>query len=352
MRSPRTGIETEGWRTRRFPVGLIALFSILLAACQPVEEGVPVDRFQAGQSGRVSFPTRHVEGINELYHGGKGYNARTLGELFLPAAKGRGQVFCAMVILHGSGGEWSGRGKRHAAFLAENGVAAFVVDTFEGRGLSKKIRYMERLRRANLPDQVADAFAALNLLVSHPDIDADCIGVMGYSLGGISTFFTAFEEVATAASRTGRRFALHVPFYAPCAFRVENTETTGAPILALWGEKDETTDRAACDALVRDLEKGGSPVTVHWLKGAAHGWNGLKPMVFYPDVPRAEPCQFVVMRGGVLAERISGRRTKTDAAMVDVLNECSGLGYTIGHHAEADREANRLLLGFIRRKRL
>ena len=121
---------------RRFPVGLIPLFSILLAACQPVEESVPVDHFQAGQSGLVSFPTRHVEGFHELYHGAKGYNARSLGELFLPAAKDHGQAFCAMVILHGSGGEWSGRGKRHAEFLIENGIAAFVVDTFEGRGLS------------------------------------------------------------------------------------------------------------------------------------------------------------------------------------------------------------------------
>jgi len=340
----------EGWAMQRFSIYLIPLLSILLAACQPaVEEGVPVDYFQAGQFGHVSFPTRDVEGFHDLYHGKKEYNARSLGELFLPNTKDRGQAFCAMVILHGSGGEWSGRGKRHAMFLVENGIAAFVVDTFEGRGLTRKVPYIERLKQVNLPDQLTDAFAALDILASHPNIDPECIGVMGYSLGGMSTFLSAFEELAVAASHTDRRFALHVPFYAPCVFWAENIEATGAPILALWGEIDETTDRTTCEVYARELEKGGSPVTVRWLEGAAHGWNGLGPMAFRPTPPRGAPCQFFVTHEGDLDERITGRRTKTDVEMIDVLQECSAVGYTLGHHAQADKEANHLLLDIIRR---
>lgn len=46
-----------------------------------------------------------------------------------------------MVILHGSGGEWSGRGVDQAGFLVQHGIGAFIVDTFVSRGLKKKDKW-------------------------------------------------------------------------------------------------------------------------------------------------------------------------------------------------------------------
>lgn len=308
---------------------------------------VPVDRFQAGQAGLVSFPTRDVDGLDDLYTGGQGYDARSLGTLVLPSEAGAARPVPAMVILHGSGGEWSGRGQRHAAFLADQGIAAFVVDTFEARGLGRGWRYLDRLRRANVPDQLTDAFAALDILATHPDIDARRIGVMGYSMGGISAFLAAYGEIAGAAGPTPHRFALHVPFYAPCFVSLTDNRTTGAPIVTLWGERDESTHRAACDAWVREAQDGGSPVTAHWLAGAAHGWNTLSAMTFHPSLPQGSPCRFVVGPGGAVVEQVTGRTEATDEAFIDILASCSGRGYTIGHHAEADAAANAILLDTI-----
>jgi hypothetical protein len=46
-----------------------------------------------------------------------------------------------MVILHGSGGEWSGKGVNQAGFLVQHGIGAFIVDTFVSRGLKKKDKW-------------------------------------------------------------------------------------------------------------------------------------------------------------------------------------------------------------------
>ena len=311
------------------------------AAGQTGDDGGAV--FQAGQAGPIVFPTRDVAGLHDLYNGDRGYNAQGMGHLVLPPGIGADDRVPAMVVLHGSGGEWGGRGIRHAALLAPQGVAVLVVDSFEARGLGRTVGYIQRLRRANVPDQVADAFAALDALGRHPNIDADRIGVMGYSMGGMSTILTAYQDVAAAAGRTPNRFALHVALYAPCIISLADPGTTGAPIVALWGDQDESTERGACDALVAELEGGGSPVAAHWLDGAAHGWNMLSPMRFAASLPQGNPCRFVVQPGGESIELVTGRSERTDEQFIDVLAACSDRGYTIGHHAGADHTANRIL---------
>lgn len=330
------------------PSVVSCLFFLLSTGLASGDSTLPLDRFGSGETGRISFPTRDVDGFYDLYRGAKSYRARSVGTLVLPkSATADKNGYCAMVILHGSGGEWSGRGARHAAFLAGNGFAAFVVDTFAGRGIEKEMRYLDRLRQVNVPDQIADAFAALDILSTHPDVNAGCIGVMGYSMGGMAAFLMAFEEVVHASSPNGRHFALHAAFYAPCAFRAEDSKTTGAPIIAFWGEKDQTSDREACGRYVDLLKDGGAAVAVHWLPGAAHGWNGTGEMKFHPTAPRVAPCRFVVGGDGELVERTTWRRARTDSEMIEILGVCSEFGYIIGRHADANETANRLLLDFL-----
>ncbi|WP_299437594.1 dienelactone hydrolase family protein [uncultured Rhodospira sp.] len=336
--------------TRTMKNGGCGLAVALVALCGAAGAGRAADDSeQARPDAVLAFPTRDVAGVRELYADPKTPDATAWGTLTLPDDLADGETVPAMIILHGSGGEWSGRGARHAAFLARHGIAALVVETFESRGLGRGMAYIERLRHANLPDQVTDAYAALEALAARPAIDAERIGVMGYSMGGMSTFLAAYDEIAREASDTPHRFGLHVAFYAPCAFALNNRRTTGAPIVALWGTEDESTDKAACTGFLRELEAGGSPVTAHWLEGAAHGWNNLSDRRFYASLPTARPCWFRVRGDGTMVEEVTGRAAPTDTAMVDALSVCSDRGYTIGHDAEANETANRLLLEAIGR---
>ena len=124
---------------------------------------LPKDKFitslKAEETGTFSFSTRDVEGFQDLMTGDNAYDSKGLVTLYLPLKTSRENKVAVMVILHGSGGEWSGRGADQADFLVQHGVGAFIVDTFVSRGLKKKDKYIQRLMKVNFPDQLTDAFA-------------------------------------------------------------------------------------------------------------------------------------------------------------------------------------------------
>ena len=299
----------------------------------------------------AAYETREVEGFRDLIGGSKAGAFEIVSDLYLPVGMGSAGMgpFPAMVILHGSGGEWGGRGKRHAEFLIENGIAALVVDTFEARNLTRDTRYIARLQQANLPDQIVDAFAALAMLKTHPKVDADRIGVMGYSMGGVAALLAAHAVIADPLTHNGAGFSLHVGFYPPCFVTTADTRTTGAEIVALWGTEDKSTDRPACETYMESLETGGSRVETHWMEGAVHAWNSLSPVKFFPTAPRGSPCHYVVNADGTVREMVTAQAASTDRSFMNVLADCSSEGYSIGYNADADAAANRILLDAIRR---
>ena len=94
-------------------------------------------------------------------------------------------------------------------------------------GISKKDQYIPRLMEANFPDQLSDAFRALNTLQSHPFVDGNRIGIMGYSMGDASAILAVYGNMATASSKNSVRFALHIAFYAPCIIQPSKRVPTG-----------------------------------------------------------------------------------------------------------------------------
>ena len=64
----------------------------------------------------------------------------------------------AVVILHGSGGDWTGRSIYLANRLAKHGIAGFAVDTFVARNLRSTDDYFERLQKASIYTQIIDGF--------------------------------------------------------------------------------------------------------------------------------------------------------------------------------------------------
>jgi dienelactone hydrolase len=295
------------------------------------------------------FPTRNVSGFRELVTEPPIPNAEGIGRLYLPEGASRSGPVPLMVILHGSGGTRGGRGARHARFLRQNGIGALVVDTFSGRGLGEKDKYIPRLMEANFPDQLSDAFGALAALQGHPLVDGARIGVMGYSMGGSSAILAAYENIAAACAGGSERFALHVAFYASCIVRPRDGSPTGAPVVALWGEEDGATPKSGCEGFLRDFEEAGVPVRTKWYEGASHGWNGLVPAQFYGNVPNFAPCEFVVQENGQVAEKKTGRTSDTDRQVVETSEHCVDYGYAIGRHDPTNDLADAELLEAIRR---
>lgn len=224
-----------------------------------------------------------------------------IGQLFLPEDASPDNPVPAVVLLHGAGGVISTRGPTYALQLANLGVAALVVDSFAARR-DRAVGFVERLLEITEVMLVADAYAALAYLDSRPEIDAERVVLTGFSYGGMASTFAAYAQVAEALALNGRRFAGHVAFYAPCIARFTRTETTGAPLLMLWGDGDAIVDPERCAEIAEDLQTGGSSVEKIVYEGALHQWDGrfAGPRQIGRNLA---PCDYRVDEDGIAWDR-------------------------------------------------
>ena len=119
-----------------------------------------------------------------------------------------------------------------------------------------------------------DAYLALQLLATHPQIDGARVAVMGFSRGGELAVNAIFEPFrAGALGGAPHRFAAYVPFYPYCNFRHASRALATAPMLMLLGGADEMTEPAPCEHLASWLKDRGVPVRVVVYPHAHHGFD-------------------------------------------------------------------------------
>ena len=117
------------------------------------------------------------------------------------------------------------------------GVAAFLIDSFTGRGIIETITDPSRL--ANL-SMIVDAFRALDLLSMHARIDASRIALMGFSRGGFVALYASLKRFRRMHGPDGVDFAAHIPFYAQCnTTYIGDEEVSDRPIRLFHGVVDD-----------------------------------------------------------------------------------------------------------------
>ncbi|MBO6949909.1 MAG: dienelactone hydrolase family protein [Rhodospirillales bacterium] len=201
-----------------------------------------------GETGHVAFESR--SGVT-LY-----------GDVTIPEA-GDGP-FPAMVLMHGTGG----RGYRQnswAEFFAENGIASINVDYFTGRGYDK---------RGSPPGDYYDVADAMKLIATHPKVDKNRIGVMGWSNGAEVALESALIDESKA---DGLTLKAHVVFYPPCELTSVPSFGPNYPIAVFLGTNDYVAKVWQCEEMVnKGVQSGGKDVRLIVYEGAYHGWDGRK----------------------------------------------------------------------------
>ena len=127
-----------------------------------------------------------------------------------------------VILMHGCNGI-SGIEIAWVTTLNGLGIATFVVDSFRRRGIAETCSGKERL---NFASRMTDAFAALDLLVTNPRIDAGRIAIMGFSLGGEIALRTSQLRFQKHFAKGAGRFAAHLAFYPA---RVHHAACGGRP---------------------------------------------------------------------------------------------------------------------------
>ncbi len=319
------------------------LMTIFGAGCAAYEPG-PITSSLAGEpSGRIWFVSKDPYDFAAVTDG----SAKDIvihGDLIEPQGEWNGS---AVILSHGSGGT-SRHTFDYADALARRGHAVMVLDHFTPRRVLSTAHEQVRVTEQMM---VADVYAALDLLVTHPKIAAARIGVIGWSKGGIVAVLSAVERIARTMNGGGPRLAFAAAFYPYCGFEFPG-DRLASPLLMLLGELDDWTPSPPCLALADDLKSRSQPVETAVFPGARHGFDGQGPLRSDPDWitirDTSRKCTLVVGQDGVTRSKDGDHDVSTFDSRVRFLKACAVRGASIAGDPEARTRSRDILFGFIR----
>jgi dienelactone hydrolase len=246
----------------------------------------------------------------------------------------------AVILVHGSGGvgnnviTW-------AAELNKLGIAAFILDTFTGRGIVSTIADQSLLSGFAMQ---YDAYRALEVLAKHPRIDPDRIVIMGFSKGATPSLYSSMARFQKLYGPTGVKFAGHIALYAPCnTGYVEDLVTTGAPIRLFHGLDDNYTLAEHCREYADKLKQTGADVAFFGYAGAHHSYDGstIPAPIQLPNAITARKCRFTERPQGSLVNEETGRVPSWN-------DPCIERGATVAHSATALEETRKEVAAFLK----
>jgi dienelactone hydrolase len=331
---------------------LFALLAIAPAAfAQPHITDTWPDRAQVSgvREEHVTFPSSSPFGPADIGRPGTP-PATDQAVLYLPPDARPDGKTPAVVMLHGAAGNIAERGATYGPQLAAMGVAVLVIDTFGSRP-DMGGSFNQRLLNITETMFVADAYAGLRYLAARPEIDRNHVVLTGFSYGGMSTMYALYAQMADRFVPPDLRFAAHVSFYGPCIARFEDSRTTGAPLLMLYGADDELIRPARCDQIADDLRRGGSTVQVISYPGAVHQWDGGLPRMMIGH--NLAGCSFRVDREGRIYDPgtgilMEGPLTRRALLLLCVKSDPYPIGRDDTVRAESNRDFGRFLAAVFR----
>lgn len=200
------------------------------------------------------------------------------GVLYTPHGKG---PFPALVVIH----EWWGLVpwvKEQAARLADQGYVTLAVDLYRGKATDSPEVAHELMR--GLPEDRAnrDLLAAVEYLKSRKDVKADRIGSIGWCMGG---GYSAIADPNLAAD---------VINYGHLATDPARLRQIHAPILGLFGAKDQGITPADVHKFEQDLKQMGKKIDVVIYPDAGHAFENPNNKAGYRPEDAADAWQRTV----------------------------------------------------------
>ncbi|MDB5990088.1 MAG: dienelactone hydrolase [Herbaspirillum sp.] len=325
---------------------LIVSFSAALTAPSVQAQQVYTD-LSSQPTGRIYFNSITPQNKWELIH--RKYDKKPIviwGTLYMPE-KIQGKI-PAMVISHGSAGVQQKDIDRWVRAFNEMGIAAFIVDSFGGRGIASTMDDQFQLSPAA---NDADALFALKLLSTDPRIDPKKIGQIGFSRGGNVAMDMVLESFRKSVIDDDLRFAALVGFYPGCPqvwWEVPPPPLAGAPLMLALGEKDDYTPAKLCLNFAEIMKRDGQALEVHVYPGAYHDFDNTRQYFkYFPSATTAGKCPQVILDIQHVAyyHLLTGEKYPSFEAMETEYKGCitrgvsTGANIAQGDKSEADVKA-------------
>jgi dienelactone hydrolase len=258
----------------------------------------------------------------------------------------------AVVVVHTVAGYLDANEGRYAAELRKAGFATLTYDGFAARGSTGLA--LSRSGPGLWASGVADAYAALRLLASHPSIDASRIAIVGFSHGGEVAHLAAFAGLRAALDPGEARFAAHVAYYPAGVFGVvaEPGAYTGSPILMLLGEKDDNLPVAKVESYLAYAKAAGSPAPIETViyPDAYHAWTvpSWTSLRFYPEYPSTKQCPLILLGPARPVLLVDGQTKPFDPGNFGACI-AKAPGYSMAYDAAVRTKSSAESIGFLTR---
>jgi carboxymethylenebutenolidase len=180
--------------------------------------------------------------------------------IYTPQGKG---PFPALIVIH----EWWGLNdwvKEQGAKLSDEGYVTLAIDLYRGKVATTPEMAHEIMRGVPEDRAKRDLHAAFEFLAAQANVKKDRIGAIGWCMGGGYSLDVALQEPTLAAD---------VINYGHLATDVEALKKINAPILGLFGAKDNGISPDDVHKFQQALSKSGKNVTIKIYDDAGHGFE-------------------------------------------------------------------------------
>ena len=261
-------------------------------------------KFQSGDEGIINFKSSNPFEFFHILNSKECEEQDMFGSLIFPEVKK--DKYPLVICMHGSMG-WRGHHHEHSVNFLNNGFAIFRVNSFDARQVTSIV---EDQIQVTLATVLSDCFNALKILSKHPDIDASKIFIAGWSLGGSTAIYSAWEPLAEKLAPDGERFAGHLAFYPGAFMWPEEMRWSNAPIMTLIGADDDYTPAILIEKLSPAINENGGNSQIITYKDSHHSFDSIDPVVYVPNaIAVGRRHTFVGRDGSHYHEDIEGKRT-------------------------------------------
>ncbi len=228
---------------------------------------------------------------------------KVFGTLVLP--EDEKDTYPLVICMHGSMG-WGISSQDHSVNFLNNGFAVFKVHSFESRNV--KTIYQDQMQ-VTVAMSLTDCFEALKLLKNHSKIEEDNIFIAGWSFGGSTAIYAAWEPLAEKLAPSGERFRGYLAFYPGAYVWPEDMRWCKNPILSLIGKEDDYTPSILIENLSFAINEAGGNSSVILYENSHHSFDRVDPVKFLPDAIALSDKPSKISKDGTLYfESDSGER--------------------------------------------
>ena len=255
------------------------------------------------EEGDIFYDSASPFEFTDILNSTKQESHKVFGTLVLPEKEK--ESYPLVVCMHGSMG-WGISSQDHSVNFLNNGFAVFKVHSFESRNV--KTIYQDQMQ-VTVAMSLTDCYEALKLLRTHPKIEKDNIFIAGWSFGGSTAIYAAWEPLAEKLAPSGERFRGYLAFYPGAYVWPEDMRWCKNPMLSLIGKDDDYSPSILIENFSVAINEAGGNSSVILYEDSHHSFDRVDPVKFLPDAIALSDKPSKISKDGVLYfESDSGER--------------------------------------------